>query len=314
VKHRMSMRISVVIPCHNSEAWIDDALQSVAEQTHPADEVIVVDDASTDGSAEVARRSPVVTKVLTVAHRNAAAARNTGIEETGCEWVAFLDSDNRWHGDHLARAVAMLEESADSVFVAPPLPGGVSNDGQSRRRADYPIPGDQRGLTSDDFVEWRLRCAWGFPTTGIVALRSRLEQVGGFNVTQRRRHDFELFMRLIDGHSFSATSMATWWSRPPREGDISSNTALCHYFALRAFSLNQNAFRSARYQRLLRREARKAVTSALSTDDQDFIRSTMALAEPYLSFSDRAAMRLGLLAPRGIRKFALALRASKSLN
>jgi glycosyltransferase involved in cell wall biosynthesis len=102
------MRASVIIPCRNAERTVGDAVASALAQTEKPFEVLVVDDASADASAEVARRAGA--RVLTnSARRNAGGARNAGIEATSGELLAFLDADAVAAPDWLARVRRVLE-------------------------------------------------------------------------------------------------------------------------------------------------------------------------------------------------------------
>jgi len=96
-------------------------LASVQAQAYPASEVIVVDGASTDDSAAFATATGIPDRVLTVEHRNAAAARNTRVVEAYCGWLAFLGAGNCWERNHRAPARYLLEQGGDGVFCAPPL-------------------------------------------------------------------------------------------------------------------------------------------------------------------------------------------------
>jgi glycosyltransferase involved in cell wall biosynthesis len=102
------MRTSVIIPCRDAERTVGDAVASALAQTEKPFEVLVVDDASADASAEVARGAGA--RVLTTAvRRNAGGARNAGIEATSGELLAFLDADAVAAPDWLARARRVLE-------------------------------------------------------------------------------------------------------------------------------------------------------------------------------------------------------------
>ncbi|MCE2693094.1 MAG: glycosyltransferase family 2 protein [Verrucomicrobiota bacterium] len=116
--------ISVVIPAYNREKLILPTLRSVLNQRRQPIEVIVVDDASPDGTVEVvnafARENPSLHLRCVVQSRNqgVSAARNRGIREASGEWVAFLDSDDLWEPNHLELMVAKLrEDDADIVFA-----------------------------------------------------------------------------------------------------------------------------------------------------------------------------------------------------
>src|SRR4051812_7579356 len=98
----MSSGVSAIITTYNYERYIARAIDSVLGQTSPPDEVVVVDDGSTDRTAEAVE--PFLARgvrYIRQAHAGAGAARNRGLLETNCELVAFLDADDRWLPDKL---------------------------------------------------------------------------------------------------------------------------------------------------------------------------------------------------------------------
>jgi glycosyltransferase involved in cell wall biosynthesis len=104
---RMSAQtVSVVIPCYNAASFLREALESALAQTHPPDEVIVVDDGSTDNSADIAGAFGLPVRVIRQANQGESVARNRGIEEARSEWVAFLDADDVWRPTKLERQLA----------------------------------------------------------------------------------------------------------------------------------------------------------------------------------------------------------------
>jgi glycosyltransferase involved in cell wall biosynthesis len=113
---------SVVIPAHNSAAFIGEALESVLAQTHNDFELIVVDDASTDNTLDVIQswKLRFGTKLVAIANREnkgPAGARNTGIRKSKGDFVAFLDSDDLWMPEHLANAYDAFQRHGDKVGV-----------------------------------------------------------------------------------------------------------------------------------------------------------------------------------------------------
>src|SRR5438132_1599837 len=101
--------VSVVIPVYNGERYLADAIQSVRDQTYQNFEVIVVDDGSTDGSADVAQRFGEAIRYVHQANGGVCKARNAGIAAARGAYIAFLDQDDLWLPDKLAAQVTYLD-------------------------------------------------------------------------------------------------------------------------------------------------------------------------------------------------------------
>src|SRR5262245_44483077 len=108
VGHGDRPRVSVIVPTYQRKTIVPEAVDSVLAQTMPSFEVVVVDDGSTDGTAEaLASRYANEPRVRVVRRENggAAAARNTGVAAARAEAIAFLDSDNVYLEHHLETAL-----------------------------------------------------------------------------------------------------------------------------------------------------------------------------------------------------------------
>ena len=90
----MSITVSVVIPAYNSGAYISRTVESVLGQSRPADEIIVVDDGSTDKTGEIVQTYGGKVRYIRQENAGASAASNTGIENATCPWIALLDGDD----------------------------------------------------------------------------------------------------------------------------------------------------------------------------------------------------------------------------
>jgi glycosyltransferase involved in cell wall biosynthesis len=102
--------VSIIIPCHNAEPWLEATLLSALGQTWDPKEIIVVDDGSTDGSAAVARRFEARgVRVVVQANRGASAARNHGLRMAGGDFVQFLDADDLLSADKIAAQMETLQ-------------------------------------------------------------------------------------------------------------------------------------------------------------------------------------------------------------
>jgi glycosyltransferase involved in cell wall biosynthesis len=110
--------VSVVMPVHNGERYLDAAIRSALGQTEPPAEILVVDDGSTDGSAAVARGFGAPVHCLSGPHAGLSAALNRGIERARGTLLAFLDADDLWIDVKLAGQLRALaaDPRLDAVF------------------------------------------------------------------------------------------------------------------------------------------------------------------------------------------------------
>ena len=111
-------RISALIPAYNAARFLNEALASVFAQSRPPDEVIVVDDGSTDGTAEVAARWSDRIRFERLPHVGVRAARAQLLAAASGDWIAFLDADDLWLPHKLERqlAVAAAYPEAEMVY------------------------------------------------------------------------------------------------------------------------------------------------------------------------------------------------------
>ncbi len=190
-------RFSVVVPAYNAEPYLQDCMQSVLNQTDPDFELIIVDDGSTDGTAERVRSLSWDARVKLVQRCNGglAAARNTGIQAAQGEWVAFLDADDRWCPEKLATHRHYL---ATQPEIAVTYDRAVFMD-QAGQRTGLRLAKTDRPLTAERLL---LKNYLGNGSTPIVR-RSVLQAAGVFNENLKRMVDHELWVRLSwRGYSF----------------------------------------------------------------------------------------------------------------
>lgn len=128
--------LSVIIPVYNGERYLGAAIESILQQSLPPQEIIVVDDGSSDASAEVAGHYPQV-RLIAQENAGAAAARNNGVAQSSGKFLAFLDADDLWVPEKTALQMAKLEKdpSLDAVFGHAVEFRGDAPDTLLRRRA-----------------------------------------------------------------------------------------------------------------------------------------------------------------------------------
>ncbi len=113
----MPVTISAIMPVYNGAATVAKALDSALSQTQPPEEIVVVDDGSTDATAEIVARFGPPVRCVRQANAGPAAARNRGIAEARGQWVAFLDSDDLWYPTKLQRQRELIAAAPDLGVV-----------------------------------------------------------------------------------------------------------------------------------------------------------------------------------------------------
>jgi glycosyltransferase involved in cell wall biosynthesis len=290
-----TMRASVLIPCHNAGRWIDHTLRSVAAQTVAPHEIVIVDDDSTDDSVERVRRSGLDVRLISVRCRNAAAARNAGIEAATGDWIALLDADDVWYPNHLERAAEVLAGTNDVAYRA--ICEDITADGALAPVVHpLPITTTRTGLTHAEYIEFENQEIF-FAHSSCVLRRDRLRAVGGYSPEQVRRHDIDMWLRLIHNHTWAWDAVPTIAYRYDTPGSISRAWAECEYFYLKAFVRNKDAYPYPAMGALLTKMARKVMTIGFTEGTAEQYHRFRALAWPYLPARVRAAYRVGGLVP-----------------
>src|SRR5438045_3634651 len=108
--------VSCIVPVYNGEPYLREAIKSILAQTHRPIELIVVDDGSTDGTAEIVRVFIDHVKYVCQFNAGAAAARNRGIGLACGEFVAFNDADDLWHEEKLERQLARFRVRPELAY------------------------------------------------------------------------------------------------------------------------------------------------------------------------------------------------------
>jgi GT2 family glycosyltransferase len=185
--------ISVIIPAWRAATTIGRALASVATQTLRPREVIVIDDGSDDGTADVAEKSAEVLRdieltVLQRPHLGAGAARNAGLARASGRYVAFLDADDEWLPEKLARSLIHFKDN-DTVFVSHDMIAVAPNGHEV-----YFDCARHFVKAKDPFVALFKR---GFVATStVVARREALLEAGGFDPDLPAAQDYDLWLAM----------------------------------------------------------------------------------------------------------------------
>lgn len=220
--------VSVVVPLHNAAEFIHATLISIVRQTQPPDEIVVVDDGSTDNSgtvvAQFAATSPVpVVVVVNETPRGVARARNRGVAAASGEWIAFCDNDDLWHPRMLELTLSLRAKRPFPPAVGADCLGfALSSDSQALaghqrermvnywvQRADVAelvdLAGDVHAAPVRYVEAADFRSATVFATTQLIMRRDEFTTAGGFAAWCHRADDW-----VLNGTIATAGRIPVW--------------------------------------------------------------------------------------------------------
>lgn len=205
------MNLSVIIPTYNRAHCIKKAIDSVIAQTVQPQELIIVDDGSTDNLEAVlaSYSAPFIKQVRHPKNKGASAARNTGILAATCEYLAFLDSDDRWHKNKLETQIAFMKKNKLDICCSN---FSLYRNGVLKSTIAY-RPYTSIRLTSRDI-------AWGCfiaPGSTLICKKDLLETIRGYDITIPRAEDWDLLIRLSQHHDIG------WLNQPLAEIYVESS-------------------------------------------------------------------------------------------
>jgi glycosyltransferase involved in cell wall biosynthesis len=195
---------TVVIPAHNAADTLDQTLDSVRAQTHRALEIIIVDDGSTDATAQIARRhvqADARVRLLQQPNAGVAAARNAAIAAGRGEFIAPIDADDLWQPQKIEKQIAAMHVGGPRIGLVYTWFAFVDADGRvTGRSVDLLESGDVlRRLCSGNFV--------GNGSTPLMRA-SVVRRAGGYDETLHQRvaqgcEDFRLYLEIAQQFHFA---------------------------------------------------------------------------------------------------------------
>ncbi|ARN56397.1 glycosyltransferase family 2 protein [Sedimentisphaera salicampi] len=191
------LKISAVLPAYNSAERIGRTIQSVLSQNRPPDEIVVVNDGSTDRTSQVVRSFGKRVKLIEQQNQGASAARNAGIKAAEGDWIAFLDSDDEWLERHLETQERILLENPFLVWSAANHINNLESENKSFPFTDPAAAKEM--LNGKDYHQSYFR-AFRKQATGctdtVVIKRDVLFESGLFREQQKIANDLDMWFRI----------------------------------------------------------------------------------------------------------------------
>ena len=186
-----SPTLSVIIPLYNKEREIAGTLRSVLAQKHLPDEIIVVDDGSTDGSAQIVERLTAESALIRLIRQQNAgecAARNCAIAAARGEIIALLDADDEWEPDFLGEILSLYRDFPDCGLYCTGFQV-ISHEGSFPAKAPT-----KRGIV-ENFFRDSAHCYIAIPSASAIPKRV-FEQVGGFPEGMKMAGDLYMWIKI----------------------------------------------------------------------------------------------------------------------
>lgn len=220
----MQKTVACIIPCYNYGKFLDEAIESVLNQSVPANEIILVDDCSTDNTAEIAQKYPRIKYIRHDKNRGLSASRNTGIKNCKSQYCFSFDADDILRPDAIKEHLKLADEN--SIVTCGLMAFGAENYTARPREATVPILLQTNVIYSNTLFPKK---AW--------------EDVGGFDESPTMRlgwEDREFWLRVIGAGYKSKVNpyVALLWRRHPHT--MSSTTANPNHNALQEYIYNKN--------------------------------------------------------------------------
>ncbi len=180
--------ITVIIPTYNRLAFLKEALHSVLQQTHPPLEIIIIDDASTDGTADWLKAHPSkLIRYFRIPNSGPAIARNKAAALAKGEWLAFLDSDDYWLPQKLETQVQFLKQNPECQTL--------QTEEVWIRRGKRVNPMKKHQKPSGDIFLASLKLCLISPSAVLIK-KELFDRLGGFDPNFLVCEDYELWLRL----------------------------------------------------------------------------------------------------------------------
>jgi glycosyltransferase involved in cell wall biosynthesis len=182
--------VSAIIPAYNAERYVGAAIDSVLGQTYPVGECLVVDDGSTDGTADVTERFGGVVSVIRQENRGVSAARNRAVAEAHGDLLAFLDADDRWLPTRVARGVGVLRDDPRLEAVV------CATEVVDRELGAVGVIRQDPDLSPEDLLMCRGSVVSA--SSNLLIRREVFAELGGFDEELSTSADWALTFRLVE--------------------------------------------------------------------------------------------------------------------
>lgn len=265
-------KVSVIIPTYNREKTILRALQSVLDQTYSNLEVLVIDDGSTDGTANIVKGIGDDRLKYIVLEKNGGPsnARNIGVQMAEGEWIAFQDSDDCWHKNKIEKQIAYINNNPEYALIYC-MSMNYFQNGETMIVPPQPLPPIMEGKMLSTLLKRNV-----IDTPTMLMRKQCFLTVGGFDVTYKALEDWEFMIRFAKKYEIGYVSEILMDSYMLDDG-VSSNVGA--YYEARCKMLAEYKIEMMQ-EGVFERVMQDILVRAQQADVLDFVKKIMMM---YLS-------------------------------
>ena len=297
--------VSVIIAAYNAAICIERAIDSILKQTCPADEIIVIDDGSTDNTAQIVRKYAGNVICITQPNAGPAAARNRGIKEANSQWIAFLDADDEWLPEKLETQKALLARNPELVWTSA---NSIRCLCDEKRKGMDIEPEKARSLSGgkdyfDDYF-FAFRNQAGGNTDTMMIRRSIFDRAGFFDEEHKLAEDIDLWWSIAWIHpeiGYIPEPMAIY--HQPETTTLSSqvgSTQMKILYTLidKHIALGKKYGQAKRFAPVVRFMATSWIRGMLFKDDKENIQHILGKYGEYLDSSFKTFVKVLMVNPQ----------------
>ena len=219
------MKITVIIPTYNRESFLSKAIESILNQTVKADEIIIIDDGSTDNTKELIHKYSV--KYIYQNNSGVSSARNHGIQLSSNAWICFLDSDDIWEENKLEKQIAFHNKNPHILF---------SHTDELWIFNNKVIKQKKHQLKSQGFCFQKNIANTIIGASTVIINKKIFDDIGYFDEELSVCEDYDIWLRILIKYELGLIDEKLIQKKAGHENQLSFATRLIDKYRIKALS------------------------------------------------------------------------------
>ena len=231
-------KVSIIIPTYNQSQYLEEAVESVLNQTYKNIEIIIVDDGSTDNTPEVIKSFD--NKIIYIQQKNkgASGARNTGIKKANGQYIAFLDSDDLWLKNKLEKQIKFIQNNPEIGLLGTGCYQMIDINKMIYKKI-FPAKNE---ILQKDLIKYN-----PFIQSSVMIKKDVFNSIGLYDEKFKESEDYDLWLRIAQKYKVANLEQALVTKKYYAEGLSKHKDNKQLYFALKA---KNNAIKRGQYSKL----------------------------------------------------------------